>query len=126
MEKEWDNVIVRKSFEFAVEVFEVVRELRLRGVEKELLSQLLRSGASIGALVNEAQETQSRQSFLAKMNIALKEAKETEYWLRLLEAAGKLPLELVEKLLKDADELNRLLVNITKSTREALEKQNSQ
>ena len=78
------SVISEKSFEFAVKVFKLVRELR-EAHEYELGSQLLRSGTSIGANVSEGQQGQSRKDFISKMSIALKEAHETKYWLRLLE-----------------------------------------
>ena len=109
--------IVEKSFEFAVRVVLGVRELRRKGCERELLSQLLRSGTSIGANVSEAQSAQSRNDFIAKMNIALKEAMETRYWLRLLKAVGTTSAEMDDLQLK-SEELIRMLVKIVKTTRE--------
>lgn len=83
------NIIVEKSFEFAVETIKIYKQLcNMR--EYELFKQLLRSGTSIGANVKEAIQGQSKKDFLAKMNIALKEANETEYWIELLMETGYL------------------------------------
>ena len=121
-----ESVVARKSFEFAVNVVMAVRKLRRMGVEQELLRQLLRSGTSVGANVSEAQHGQSKKDFYAKMSIALKEAQECAYWLRLLAATedtlGERIAPVVEELKPSVEELIRLLVSITKTTREALEK----
>jgi TIGR02436 family protein len=117
---ESESAIVRKSFEFAVKIIYTVRELKKKSGEYELLSQLLRSGTSIGANVNEAQQAQSKKDFVAKMSIALKEASETKYWLCLLREVEILPKEKAESLLEQANELVRILKKIIKSTKEAL------
>ena len=79
-----NNVIVEKSFDFAVRIVNLCKHLRRNKKEFVLSKQVLRCGTSIGANVAEAQRGQSRADFAAKMNIALKEANETQYWLRLL------------------------------------------
>lgn len=79
-----ENVIVEKSFQFASQIILLYKRLIVESDNRVLPTQLLKSGTSIGANVREAVRSQSRNEFLAKMNIALKEAYETEYWLELL------------------------------------------
>ena len=79
--------------------------------------QLLRSGTSIGANVAEAQQAQSRPDFIAKLSIALKEATETKYWLRLLNATDYLANEAYSSIYIDCIELEKLLVTIVKTTK---------
>ena len=79
-----DNVIEEKSFDFAVRVVKLYKHLTTNNSEFILSKQLLRSGTSIGANISEAQKAQSRADFYSKMCIALKEANETLYWLKLL------------------------------------------
>lgn len=86
-----------------------------------LSKQLLRSGTSIGANVKEALRGQSKKDFLSKMNIALKESNETEYWIELLFQTGYLDKNENKNLLWDCKELCRILNSIVKSTRESLE-----
>ena len=86
MEKE--NVIVEKSKSFALRIIRLYRYLCGEKNEYILSKQLLRSGTSIGANVKEAIRGQSKADFYAKMNISLKEASETEYWLELLHESG--------------------------------------
>jgi len=77
-----------------------------------LARQLLRSGTSIGANVEEAQAGQSRADFTSKYAIALKEARETHYWLRLLVESGDCPCESASALCDEADELKRIIAAI--------------
>ena len=84
------NNIQNKSFHFAIRIVQLSKILKAERKEYTLSNQLLRAGTSIGANVSEAQQAQSRPDFLSKMNIALKEAVETEHWLRLLEATDYL------------------------------------
>ena len=114
--------VVKKSFEFAVKIVMAIRELRGKGSERELLSQLLRSGTSIGANVSEAQSAQSKKDFISKMNIALKEAMETRYWLKLLKAVGP-STEQIDELQLEVEELIRILVKIVKTSRETEEEE---
>lgn len=81
-----ENVTKNKSFSFAVRIINLYKYLSNEKSEYVLSKQLLRSGTGIGANVSEALQGQSKKDFLAKMNIALKEAYETGYWLRLLKA----------------------------------------
>lgn len=79
-----ENVIAIKSYAFAIRIVKLCKALSQDKKEFILSKQLLRSGTAIGALVREAEHAQSKADFLNKMNIALKEANETEYWLLLL------------------------------------------
>ena len=90
--------------------------------EYVLSKQILRSGTSIGANVEEANAAQSPADFLAKMYISFKEARETHYWLRLLRDSDYLEPKLAQSLLKDCDELIKLLSSITKTTKNKTKK----
>ena len=103
-----------KSFRFAVRIVNLVKLLESRKAYT-LSKQLLRSGTSIGANIAEAQHAQSRADFLSKLNIALKEAGETEYWLRLLEATDYLTSAEFESIYYDCDELIKILVSSVKT-----------
>lgn len=87
-----------------------------------LSKQILRSGTAIGALVREAEHAQSKADFLNKMNIALKEANETEYWLSLLKDSDFLSEKEYNSIYENIDELLRLLVSIVKTTKTRLNK----
>ena len=80
--------------------------------------QLLRSGTSIGANISESQQAQSRADFINKLNIALKEAYETNYWLRLLRETDFLSLVEFQSIYSDCQELERLLISIVKTSKE--------
>lgn len=79
-----DNVVLNKSFDFAVRIVKLYKHLRYTIDERVMSIQVLKSGTSIGANIREALRSSSRKDFVAKMNISLKEAYETEYWLELL------------------------------------------
>ena len=108
------NVISDKSFAFAVRIVKLAKFLREKK-EYELSSQILKSGTSIGANVQEAQRPQSDKDFLSKMHIASKEASETQYWLKLLHAADIISHESFIDIHKDIDEIIRILVSIVKT-----------
>ncbi len=93
-----------------------------RNNEFVLSKQLLRSGTAIGALCSEAQHAQSKADFLNKMNIALKEANETTYWLNLLKDTDYLDVDLYEPLIHDCLELVKILTKTVKTTKENLRK----
>ena len=78
---------------------------------------MLRSGTSVGANIEEAQAGQSRADFLSKMSIASKEARETLYWLKLLEKTELVSIDRLQDLKKEADEIVRILTSIVKSTK---------
>ena len=110
------NAIVEKSFEFSVRIVNLYKYLQYEKKEYVMSKQLLRSGTSIGANVAEAQRAQSTADFNAKMNISLKEANETYYWLRLLHRTDYLSSEAFLSIEKDIDEIISILVSICKQT----------
>ena len=113
-----DNAIEDKSFQFSVRVVKLCKHLREDKKEYILSKQLLRSGTSIGANVVESQQAQSRPDFIAKLCIALKEASETNYWLRLLHATEYLSEKEYGSIHSDCKELEKLLTSIIKTTKE--------
>ena len=110
-----DNVIREKSYAFAVRIVKACRHLVDGKKEYVLSKQLLRSGTSIGANVEEAIGGQSGKDFFAKLSIAYKEARETHYWIRLLTDTEFLTPTQSKSLLDDADELLKILGSILKT-----------
>ena len=111
-------MIAAKSFSFSVRIVKLCRMLREQRKEYILSNQLMRSGCSIGANIWEAKQGQSRADFLSKNSIALKEAVETDYWLRLLHETGYLTDREFDSIYRDCDEIRRILASIVKTTRE--------
>ena len=103
------------SFEFAVRIVNLYKYLVKEHREYVLSKQLLRCGTSIGANIAEAQRGQSHADFLAKMSIALKEANETHYWLKLLYRTEYLSRQQFDSLEKDIQELLGILMAICKT-----------
>lgn len=112
-----ENVILEKSYAFALEIMALAKETREKR-EYDLASQLWRAGTSIGANVEEAQAAQSRADFRSKMAIAAKEARETHYWLRLARDGRILSLEQVTPAIGHIEEIRRILTAIVKSAGE--------
>ena len=115
-ERVMDNIIETKSFDFAVRIVNLYKHLCEEKREFILSKQLLRSGTSIGANVAEAQKAQTKPDFNAKMNIALKEANETQYWLKLLYKTEYLTNKEFKSMETDIDEIIAILVSICKKT----------
>ena len=111
-----ENVIREKSFQFAVRMVKLYQYLCNKKKEYVLSKQLLRSGTSIGANVEEAQGAISKADFSNKMSIAYKEAKETHYWLRLLQATEYLDQQSYDSIIEDCSEICKLLFSILKKT----------
>ena len=111
-----DSVIEEKSLDFAIRIVNVYRYLTGEKNEYVMSKQLLRSGTSIGANVAEGEKGQSKADFRAKMNIALKEANETKYWLTLLHRTDYLSTKESESLQQDIKEILAILIAICKST----------
>jgi four helix bundle protein len=107
-----ENLIQEKSFAFSIRIVSLYRYLCKEKQEFVLSKQILKSGTSIGANVEESLGGQSDKDFISKMNIAYKEARETVYWIRLLSATGYLDASKTESLLTDADELCKILASI--------------
>lgn len=112
-----DNIVLKKSMDFAVRIVRLHKYLYNEKRESVLSKQLLRSGTSIGANLYEAQESVSQKEFEAKVYIALKEARESEYWLKLLYMTDYLNQDEYDSINADCTEILKLLVTITKSLR---------
>lgn len=108
------NIIEQKTFDFAVRIINLYKYLCNDKKEFVLSKQILKSGTSIGANVAEALQGQSKRDFLSKMNIALKEACETNYWLRLLAATDYLTVAQQNSLLENCREIEKILTAIIK------------
>ncbi len=113
-----DNIILDKSFSFSVRVVNLYKYLCAEKREYVLSKQLLRSGTSIGANINEAQAGQSKADFIAKMAIASKEARESKYWIELLIKTDYLNIDdtHTKSLQNDIEEIIKLLTSIVKSS----------
>jgi four helix bundle protein len=107
-----DNILQIKSFAFAIRIVNAYKFLRIEKKEFVLSKQLLRSGTSIGANVEEAIGGQSRPDFTSKLSIAYKEARETLYWIKLLKATEFLTIEMADSLLYDAEEICKIIGKI--------------
>ena len=114
-----DNAIKNKSTEFAVRIVKMVKYLvrSLPFAEHPICTQLLKSGTSIGANVRESINAQSKMDFINKMNIALKEANETEYWLELLYESDIIDKKQFESIYDDCSKLSAILTKIIKTTK---------
>ncbi|NMP37837.1 MAG: four helix bundle protein [Clostridiales bacterium] len=111
-----ENQIENKSFDFAVRIVNLYKHLNSEKKEYVLSKQLLRSGTSIGANVSEAQRGQSKADFISKMSIALKEANESYYWIKLLYKTDYITELQFLSLETDITEIIKLLVSICKSS----------
>lgn len=109
-----NNIIKEKTFSFALMIIELYQKL-VRTNEFILSKQLLRSGTSIGANVEEATAAQTKRDFITKMSIASKEARETKYWLRLLNES-KLTNEYLVTHLKEIDDIINIITAIVKTS----------
>jgi four helix bundle protein len=113
-----NNVVRDKAFGFAVRVVKLSKYLREEKSEFILSKQILKSGTSIGANLAEAEGGQSKADFIAKCQISYKEANETKYWLRLLEATAYIDQKLALSLLNDCQELIRIMQAILKTAKD--------
>ena len=116
------KTIEERSFDFAVRIVKLKDFLIEEKKEFDISRQILRSGTSIGANVSEAQQAQSQADFLTKMNIALKEAAETKYWLRLLNATDKLTDKETKSILDECVEIEKTLYSIVRTTKKNLDR----
>ena len=116
MEKETNPVVI-KSKAFAIRIVNMYKHLRFDKKEYIMSQQVLKSGTNIGANIHEAIRGQSKADFNAKMYIALKESSETEYWLELLRDTDYITKEEAESILPDCVELIKMLVAITKASK---------
>ena len=119
MESSSSNIILDKSFTFSVRIIRLYQWLKKNHKDIDSLAkQILRSGTSIGANVEEAVGAFSRKEFASKIGISYKEARETLYWLRLLKATDYLDEKQYNSIYSDCDEIKKILASILKTTKE--------
>ncbi|MBR3437990.1 MAG: four helix bundle protein [Clostridia bacterium] len=106
-----DNILIEKSLHFAARIIKLNKYLVKDKKETIISKQIIRSGTSIGANINEANYGQSKADFISKMQIALKETAETEYWLRLLVLSDYITEEESKSILDDCLEIKRILIS---------------
>ena len=119
-----DNIIAKKTEDFAVRIVKLWKYL-IKSKEYEMSTQIKRSGTSIGANVVEGLFAQSKKDFISKMNIALKECVETQYWLRLLHRTEFLTDAEFSSLNDDAEEIGKILSSIINSAKKAINNNNN-
>lgn len=105
-----ENILIEKSIDFGARIVKLHRYLVKTQHESVLSKQILRSGTSIGANINEAQYGNSKADFIVKLHIALKETAETEYWLHVLHKSDYLDEQMADSLLCDCLEIKRILI----------------
>jgi four helix bundle protein len=113
------NPLREKSYKFALNIVDI-HEILISKKEYVLGKQLLKSGTSIGANVEEALQGQSTKDFIAKLSISLKEAHETFYWLRILRDKQKIDSEIASRLMDESEELIKLLTSIIKTSKKSI------
>lgn len=106
-----DSILREKSKNFAKQIVVLCRDIKNKNHESVLTNQLLRSGTSIGANLHEAQYAQGTKDFISKLEIALKECYETEYWLELLFETGYILQEDYKQIQNDAGSIRRMLIS---------------
>lgn len=113
-----ENILIDKSISFASRIIKLHQYLIKTKKETIISKQILRSGTSIGANINEANYGQSKADFISKMHIALKETAETEYWLKLLTAAEYITDDMGKSLLNDCIEIKKILISSINTAKE--------
>ncbi len=112
-----ENVIKNKSFDFALQIIQLYKYLADVKKEFVLSKQVLRSGTSIGALIREAEQAESKADFIHKLSISLKEANETDYWIELLFKSKYIDDLQYNTIHADLNEILRLLISIIKTSK---------
>ena len=112
-----DNIIVQRSYAFALQIIQLYKSL-IDKKEFVLSKQILRSGTSIGANIHEAVASESKKDFVHKLGIAVKEARETSYWLSLLKDSAYISIDEFDRLNNSCDEIVRILNSIILTTKE--------
>ena len=118
MNESKDNLIIKKSYSFALEIINIYQYLVSEKKEFVISKQLLRSGTSIGANIHEAVASESKKDFVHKLGISVKESRETSYWLNLLKDSNYINQEQFINLCNHCDELTRILNSIILTTKE--------
>lgn len=112
-----ENILKTKSFDFAVRIVKLYKFLKKEHSEYILAQQIVRSGTAIGALIREAEHGESMKDFIHKLNIGLKEANESKYWLDLLFATEFITKRMYDSINKDCEELLKLLTASVKTSK---------
>ena len=120
-----NNLVVEKSYKFALRIIKLYKFLIDEKKEYVLSKQILRSGTSIGANINEAQSAETKPDFIHKMGISLKESRETIYWLNLLKDSGYINNKSFNSLNKDIEELLKIISSIILTSKNHLKKGNN-
>ena len=114
---EGENIVQQKSYNYAIRIIKLYQYLTAEKKEYELSKQILRSGTSIGANIEEAVGGLSKKDFLAKLGISYREARETNYWLRLLKDTGYMNGKQFSSLISDWEEILRIITATQKTTK---------
>jgi four helix bundle protein len=112
-----EKTIKFKSYQFAIRIIKAYKYLSSEQKEFVLSKQMLRSGTAVGALIREAEHAESKADFIHKLNISLKEANETEYWLMLLHDTEYLDEKSFNSIVSDCQELIKMLISIIKTSK---------
>ena len=115
---ESDSIILKRSYDFALQIIKIYKQLSFEKKEFILSKQLLRSGTSIGANVNEAISAESKRDFVHKLGIALKESREVNYWLNLLTDSKYLDIEATKPIINSNIAIGKMLTKIILTTKE--------
>jgi len=118
MNENKDNIIVKKSYSFALEIIRIYKLLINEKKEYVISKQMLRSGTSVGANIHEAIASESKKDFIHKLGIAVKEARETSYWLNLLKDSDYVNGEQFKNLNSNCDQVIKILNSIILTTKE--------
>lgn len=116
------SIAAEKSYKFSLRIISLYKYLCETKSEFTLSKQILRSGTSIGANIEEALGGQSKKDFLSKISISYKECRESHYWLRLLKDSGYIEERLANSLILDSEELSKILSSIILTTKNSLER----
>lgn len=114
------NILRDKSFAFAIRIVKLSQHIKSDHQQYVLSKQILRSGTAIGALIRESENASSKKDFIYKLNVALKEADETLYWLELLNRSGFLENKIFNSMENDCKELIKLLVSSLKTAKQVV------
>ncbi len=112
-----DNILKTKTFNFALRIFKLSQHLQVKQKEYVLSKQLLKSGTSVGAMIREAEHSESKIDFIHKLAVAQKEINETIYWLELLHASNMLTLKEFESIQPQAIEIIKLITSSIKTAK---------
>ena len=118
-----DNILKEKTLDFSIKILTLFNSLKNNKNEKVISNQIVRSGTSIGANVNEAEFAQSRRDFIHKCSLALKEANETKYWIKVLKFSDYINEVKYKELLEEINSIISILVSSVKTAKKGLKKQ---